>query len=335
MSPTDLREAMSAVGSVAAIASSGGSPQERASYVVEELRTIVPHVACEIVALNPLSGGSDVLAATGYSDDVLDSLHSEAFHELMKALNLPYSGRPVRMKDLPGDPLDNWAVSDVLLPAGYREGMTMCLTTPDGRFTGFINLSTVSTEHPSDIAKEAIASMCAALGNLTDATQHGHWIQMLLGAGSMAIGLDATGETVSIPGVLGHRLLDGDSELIRVAQKSAGQMAWNSFLWPDAEDWFKVRIVPCKGEQAFSAVVSLDTIEIGPLSRRELEVLTLAAEGLSNHEIGQALVISNRTVASHVEHILDKLGAPNRAAAASMALREGLILGQVETPGLR
>ena len=335
MSTTDLRQTVATMGSVAAIASSSGRAQERAATIIEEFSAIVPHVACEIVSLNPLTGGSDVLATTGYSEDVLDNLHSEDFHDLMRILNLPYTGRPVRMKDLPGDPLDNWAVSDVLIPAGYSEGMTMCLHSSDGRFTGVLNLSTVSTEHPSDIARDAIASLCAALGNMADATQQGHWIQMLLGAGSMAIGLDATGETVSIPGVSGHRLLDGDSDLIRVAQKSAGQMAWNSFIWPDADDWFKVRIVPCKGEQAFSTVVSLDTIEVGPLSRRELEVLTLAADGLSNHEIGEALVISNRTVASHVEHILDKLGAPNRAAAASMALREGMILGQVDTPGRR
>lgn len=55
----------------------------------------------------------------------------------------------------------------------------------------------------------------------------------------------------------------------------------------------------------------------------------LSVEGPSNQEIGDALVFSNRTVASHVEHILDKLSAPNRAAAAAYALREGLILGRV------
>jgi DNA-binding NarL/FixJ family response regulator len=74
----------------------------------------------------------------------------------------------------------------------------------------------------------------------------------------------------------------------------------------------------------------LDTIDLGPLTRRELEVLTLAAEGLSNNEIGEALVVTTRTVATHVEHILDKIQAPNRAAAASYALREGLILGKVD-----
>ena len=46
-----------------------------------------------------------------------------------------------------------------------------------------------------------------------------------------------------------------------------------------------------------------------------------------------AHVIRSRTVATHVEHILDKLEAPNRAAAASYALREGYILGRVECPG--
>ena len=52
--------------------------------------------------------------------------------------------------------------------------------------------------------------------------------------------------------------------------------------------------------------------------------------GLSNLEIGAALQISSRTVGTHIEHILDKLGAPNRAAAAARAITEGLILGQVK-----
>ena len=60
------------------------------------------------------------------------------------------------------------------------------------------------------------------------------------------------------------------------------------------------------------------------LSGREQEVLKLVARGLSNREIADILVLAPPTVASHVRHILDKLGVENRAAAAAWAGREGL-----------
>ena len=321
---------METVARVGAIASSAGSPGERAATALEELRTLVPFDAAEVGIRNPLTDDLTLLSGEGYSENVLEGLHSRAFVDLMYSLNLPNTGRPTRMKDLPGDPLDNWAVSDMLLPAGYREGMTMALRTSDGRFVGAINLSTSSAEHPSDLAKDAIAQLCVVLGNMVDPGQSSRWIAMLLGAGSTAIGLNADGDTIALPGLVGHHLLSRDSELIQVAQRSSVRGAWGSFVWSDDDEWYKVRVVPCRGDDQLASVVSLDSTDIGPLTRRELEVLTLAAEGLSNLEIAEMLVISHRTVATHVEHVLDKLEAPNRAAAACYALREGLILGKVD-----
>jgi ATP/maltotriose-dependent transcriptional regulator MalT len=63
---------------------------------------------------------------------------------------------------------------------------------------------------------------------------------------------------------------------------------------------------------------------LGELSERELEVLGLVAEGLTNHDIAQRLVLSEHTVNRHVANILRKLGLPSRAAAASLAGRHGL-----------
>lgn len=61
-----------------------------------------------------------------------------------------------------------------------------------------------------------------------------------------------------------------------------------------------------------------------PLTARELEVLRLVAKGLSNQDIAQHLVVSERTVRNHVSNILHKLHLANRTQAALYALREGL-----------
>lgn len=61
------------------------------------------------------------------------------------------------------------------------------------------------------------------------------------------------------------------------------------------------------------------------LTCREEEVLHLLTEGLDQTEIGRRLLISPRTVGTHIEHLLHKLDAHSRAQAVAIAYREGLI----------
>jgi hypothetical protein len=59
-------------------------------------------------------------------------------------------------------------------------------------------------------------------------------------------------------------------------------------------------------------------------------VLALVAVGQCTRQIGQELVISPRTVGTHIQHILAKLGVENRTQAAAVAYRAGLVSPDVQ-----
>jgi DNA-binding NarL/FixJ family response regulator len=61
------------------------------------------------------------------------------------------------------------------------------------------------------------------------------------------------------------------------------------------------------------------------LSTRELDVLRLVVDGLTNQEIADKLVLSVETVKTHMRHIMEKLAVSDRTQAAVKAMREGLI----------
>ena len=73
--------------------------------------------------------------------------------------------------------------------------------------------------------------------------------------------------------------------------------------------------------------------KLGSLTQREREVLDLLAEGLRQDEIANRLVISPKTVATHIQRVLGKLEVRSRAQAVSFALRDGDVNGHsLEAP---
>jgi DNA-binding NarL/FixJ family response regulator len=80
-----------------------------------------------------------------------------------------------------------------------------------------------------------------------------------------------------------------------------------------------------QARRAMPGAEAAEDTPLSVLSKRELEVLGLVAEGLTNHQIADRLVLSEHTVNRHVANILRKLGLPSRAAAASLAGRYGLV----------
>lgn len=85
---------------------------------------------------------------------------------------------------------------------------------------------------------------------------------------------------------------------------------------------------PTLAPEATMALIRAKTGPLKPgsdLSQREREVLALIVEGLSNEEIARQLVISPGTAKHHVSACIQKLGAVNRAQAASLAVKHGLV----------
>jgi DNA-binding NarL/FixJ family response regulator len=82
------------------------------------------------------------------------------------------------------------------------------------------------------------------------------------------------------------------------------------------EDFYKKEMNIVHGERQ---------LNITDLTKRELEVLTLIANGKTNKEVADELFISSKTVDSHKMHILDKLGLKNTAELVKYAIKHNLI----------
>jgi RNA polymerase sigma factor (sigma-70 family) len=87
----------------------------------------------------------------------------------------------------------------------------------------------------------------------------------------------------------------------------------------------EVTIQPEIASRMLSELITLRDSLVEPISEREREVLILLAQGYTNREIAESLVITEGTAKNHVSNILAKLQAENRTQAADIARRYGLI----------
>jgi ATP/maltotriose-dependent transcriptional regulator MalT len=111
-----------------------------------------------------------------------------------------------------------------------------------------------------------------------------------------------------------------------IAVLFAGLGIWLGVRLKSARERIVVREVPVSGTQATAPFSPNDQKrEDLNMTRRELEILELVAQGLSNREIATKLFVSENTVKTHCSRAFDKLGAKRRTQAVQLGKELGLI----------
>ena len=140
--------------------------------------------------------------------------------------------------------------------------------------------------------------------------------------------IKAITEQANPPHILVLTTYDTDADIVRAIQAGA-----TGYLLKDTprEDFFAAVRQVAQGASVLTPVVAsrlmahMRAPAEEQLSGREIEVLTLVAQGHNNQDIAKQLHISTATVKTHLIHIYGKLGVSDRTAAVTTALEKGIL----------
>ncbi|HWK28455.1 MAG TPA: response regulator transcription factor [Solirubrobacter sp.] len=185
---------------------------------------------------------------------------------------------------------------------GLLEGIELVATAADG-----IEALDLAAQHNPDVV---LMDLRMPRMDGTEA------IRRLAARGTAAIALTTYADDATVLGALragarGYLTKDAGAEEIRAAVEAVARG--------------EAALDPAIQHHVLAAVNAPPAPEApGDLTPREVEVLRLIAEGLTNAEIAERLVVSNATVKSHVNHIFAKIGVRDRAQAVVYAFSNGL-----------
>ena len=305
--------------------SSPGDQRELAAEVLASLKGVVPYAAASLQAWDPVNKRHLTMANAGYPDHAIEHLDdwfvsSDEAYRYMRDVD----ARPLRWRDMPFDYRSLHSATEYWLPLGYEEGVTTCLFDGFGRYTGNLHLNVDSRRHPTDSAMGLLQVLQTMLAGLVDVLRIPTGIAKTLGPDDGAAVLAPDGSIVAVPGCPPIAHVTEDPRLLHAVIDIVQRPATPStLLWLDgSRHWHRLRM-----HRLEHGTLLLDQVTALPygLTPRELDVLTLVASGASNFDIAAELSVSAKTVAKHVEHLLDKLACRSRSGLAGRALRDGLI----------
>ena len=316
---------------VSRIAGNSDSPIERAAALLEPLHRLLPFDGAWLALRDEHSRGHRSLVSTGWDRRTAAHLDGPVVVNEIEQLGMTRSHKPLRVADLPSpaSELQSWA--EYLLPAGFREGLGMCLFAADGRHLGFLGLFTGSPTVPSEVAVNLLTALGPALAHAIDPLHSTATAAQLVHSAAAAVLLTRTEGVLALPGLPDHAALRPGSPVLAAAREMIDGPQTSFLLPAPAEPGRYLRVtvlaLPDYAPHHLSAIVVLSPCgDLHGLTRRELEVLGLLIAGWHNAPASQRLGVTPRTIATHIEHILMKLDADTRGLAAVRAQRRGLYI---------
>jgi DNA-binding NarL/FixJ family response regulator len=271
-----------------------------------------------------------LVASHGYPDALLEyvptgMMDDELFTVVRRA------GRALCI-DAPQAPIDfrkTHHYLDHIRPAGFRDGMSCPLGMTGGRYVGMLHLS---AERPA-FGKQEQALVDALARQLARACDGLHPPAMR----ARTVFIDAIGAVITPAGHEPTALGDAIGPVLegadRLLASSAATVTFLARPYRRLHRFELQRMLPGFAADPVVRCRHRPTELPFGLTPRELTILTGLTTGLTNSAIAAALTVSPRTVSTHVERVLIKLGCSSRAGAAALAVRDQLF--DLSEPRLR
>ncbi|GII77344.1 hypothetical protein Sru01_23260 [Sphaerisporangium rufum] len=285
------------------------------------LRKVIPVEAYEFVAYDPATGRHRSLVSSGYAR--VDEDAAEEYARLDPYRRAMAARVPLAM----GAPGTERYYRRHLEPYGWRAGLTAPLFVGGERYTGLLHVNARRALPPE--AGTVLAAVAGTLAHVTDLTRC--VIDPLgLPPGFHALAFERGGRHRPVAGWPASAAIAAEPAMARLARDFLDSRELSRRgLWPEAGGrWREVRVhragVGPHGAVQGALIAERPCALPYDLTAREVEVLTRVAAGDSNPQIAAALVLSVRTVTTHLEHIFAKLGCDSRTRLTTKVLAEGL-----------
>ncbi|WP_109592620.1 LuxR C-terminal-related transcriptional regulator [Actinoplanes xinjiangensis] len=315
------------------IAAMPSGVRQRAEALIEALRPVLRHDAAWLSLLDPERWVQEPVAAHGHQQRVLRHLASAAFMVDVMRVGMHRQHRPIRVFDspVPVSELPVWV--DYFAPAGLAEGVSIPLVTADGRYLGLLGAHTESPEPLGDDALDLLVMLTPLIAHAVDPLRTLTTLAGMVRDARAGVVLTRAGRSEELPGMPGARAVGvSPAVLDLVGSLLTPGRTWARFLVPGEDrpghgTLLQATALACPPEPPGhhrAMVLFGPPPQTYGLTARELQVLGLVVEGHTNAAIAVALHITARTAVGHLEHIMRKLGAESRTAAAVRADRQGL-----------
>jgi DNA-binding CsgD family transcriptional regulator len=318
---------------LAEIADSATSLVERGQAMLETLRCAVPFDAAWLAVADPLGSTFNSLASSDLDESTLHYLSGPTMARDIEVTHTDRGLPPLSPSDLPYPAVELRTWAECFIPAGFHEALGVALFDRRQRHVGHLALLSCSKEPPTPVMRRRLHRLSTVVARGIDPLRSLAVAARVVADATAGAVVCCDGTLRPLPGLEDDALLADGSALVELAcSYLEGCQPFVSFLWPrggrqGTDGYVRVSVL-ASGDGASTGL--LGTVLLSPatdlrgLTPRELEVLGLLIDGSSNQQIAHVLVVSPRTVAAHLEHILIKLRAPTRTLAAVRAERNGL-----------